>query len=327
MNKKTIIIIVGAVIIVVGAAVATVLVRNMNKQDDVTTTTAYQETSYSLPVYNYSEPDTSTSVLSTVLTTTQKVVTTTKKAVSNTTAGGNGSAATTAGGLMGNVNEQLEQLAVLGYQYEPNGDYYYCNDKNCWQEDFGYNEMYDKYAAAAIMFIDCVRVRFNYEGQDWMVQLWKGQYGWLFIGAEIGLYTAETGKNTGASMDVNHYECASRKDWLKMEMSVYWQKTPGGSYNFLFKRGYTDYWWCTGFVKGVLNDFTSPRDEVKVKARITFKTTAMADLFLNGLRQRGFAKAAAADKLSDDSYFQDGADVYFLWSNAVDSTLSQAPHT
>lgn len=325
MNKKTIILIVCAVVVIAGAAIAVPIVRkNSAPKVDVTTPTdAIVETTYApaplfgdttttVPLPSDLEPS---SVISTVAKTTKKVVTTTKKAVTTTkkTSG--------VAPIIDEGKDQLSQFAVLGYQYQPDGDYYYCNDRDCWQVDFGYNEMYDKYAAVTIMFIDCIRVRFTYNNYDWMIQLWKGQYGWLFIGAEIGVYTAEVGKNPGGSSDINHYNCAEKSNWLKMDMTLYWQETPGGPYNYQFKRTYGDYWWCTGFKKGLLNDFTAPRDELKMKSRITFKSAAMADLFVDGLRSRGFAKAPAADQLSDDSYYRDGADVWFLWSNYVDSTL------
>ncbi len=324
MNKKTIILIVCAVVVIAGAAISVPIVRNANKAPEQVTTPTdiVNETTYQAPplfddsttagttVPLPSELETST--IKAVVATTKKVVAgTTKKAVKTTDAP-----------VIEKGKDQLSEFAVLGYQYQPNGDYYYCNDRDCWQTDFGYNEMYDKYAAATVMYIDCVRVRFTYNNIDWMIQLWKGQYGWLFIGSEIGVYTAEHGANTGASSDINHYNCAEKENWLKMDMTLYWQETAGGPYKFQFKRTYNDYWWCTGFKEGLLHDFTSPRDELKVKSRITFKSAAMANLFLDGLRSRGFAKAPAADKLSDDSYFQNGADVYFLWSNYVDTTLS-----
>ena len=72
----------------------------------------------------------------------------------------------------------LVENHVAGYEYEPDGDFFYIDDEACWQSGKGYNEFYDKYAPAAAMFIDQIRIRFTYENKDWMIQLWKG---WLFI--------------------------------------------------------------------------------------------------------------------------------------------------
>lgn len=208
-------------------------------------------------------------------------------------------------------------VQVLGYRYSNEGDgYYYTDDKDCWQMNAGYNEVYDQMAPLTAMFIDQVRVRFNYGGKDWMVQLWKGQYGWLLVGAEIGLYTAEEGANTGAINDINHYNCADKEDWLYMSMDCYWAEGNNGHYKKVFSRGYDKYWWPTGFVKGQLTKYTWPRTELKMKGRITFKDEAMADAFVAELKKSGFARAAgsSSSQLADDTYYQNGADVVFLWS-------------
>ena len=218
-----------------------------------------------------------------------------------------------------NVKDLIDEngVQVLGYRYSNEGDgYYYTDDKDCWQMNAGYNEVYDQMAPLTAMFIDQVRVRFNYGGKDWMIQLWKGQYGWLLVGAEIGLYTAEEGENTGAVTDINHYNCADKEDWLYMSMDCYWAEGNNGHYKKVFSRPYDKYWWPTGFVKGQLTKYTWPRTELKMKGRITFKDEAMANAFVAELKKSGFVRAAgsASSQLVDDSYYQNGADVTFLWS-------------
>lgn len=218
-----------------------------------------------------------------------------------------------------NVKDLIDEngVQVAGYRYSNDGDgYYYTDDKDCWQKNAGYNEVYDNMAPLTAMFIDQVRVRFNYGGKDWMVQLWKGQYGWLLVGAEIGLYTAEEGANSGAINEINHYNCADQEDWLYMSMDCYWAEGNNGHYKKVFSRPYDKYWWPTGFVKGQLTKYTWPRTELKMKGRITFKDEAMADAFVAELRKSGFSRAAgsSSSQLADDTYYQNGADVVFLWS-------------
>ena len=202
----------------------------------------------------------------------------------------------------------------LGYRYDAAGDFYYTDDKDCWQSNAGYNEIYDNMAAFIMMNIDQVRIRFTYENKDWMIQLWKGQYGNLLIGAEIGVYTAPMGSYTGEVGAVNHYNCAGKEDWLKMDLTCYWKENNKGSYKKAFEREYDYYWWATGFVKGQLTKYTAPRTELKVKSRITFKSTEMADLFVLGMKESGFARALGSNQLVDDSFYQKDADVWFLWT-------------
>ncbi|MBR3781065.1 MAG: DUF4474 domain-containing protein [Clostridia bacterium] len=209
----------------------------------------------------------------------------------------------------------LVENHVAGYEYEPDGDFFYIDDEACWQSGKGYNEFYDKYAPAAAMFIDQIRIRFTYENKDWMIQLWKGQYGWLFVGAETGVYTAPAGTYKGGNGDANHYDCADKDDWLDMQLDCYFSKNNDGHYKKIFTRPYDKYWWVTGFVWGQLTKYSKPRTELKAKNRITFKSEEMATLFAQGLREAGFIRAVDEDNLVDDSYYQNGKDVWLLWTS------------
>ncbi len=329
MSKKIIILAVTAVVIIAAAVAAVYFVRN-STQPEETTTTTIPSYSYEYPSYEYPElttdpaelpteeittenkADTSTTTKVQKVTTTIKKVTTTKK-TNNTTPTQNTSTDI-------NIQKLLSEKQALGFRYmpgtQPTGDFYYTDDKECWQVNCGYNEVYDHFAPMTAMFIDQVRIRFDYAGQEWMIQLWKGNYGWLFVGAEIGVYTAPIGTYKEGAGNINHYNCASKSDWLKMQLDCYWAEGNNGHYKKAFTREYTEYWWATGFVKGQLTKYTAPRTELKMKGRITFKSERMADLFVQGLIEGGFRAASgyANNQLGDDCFYQEGADVWFLWS-------------
>ncbi len=339
MNKTTqkiIIIAVSAIIVIVAAtAAALILPGFMNKEEVTQPTTNYERPTAENPTYNFETPSVDTSlpsVAETILNATQNAANPNNKPSSNnpTTpnkdknpnagSGGSQSSSGSSGGKTQsgiNVQELIGDngVQVAGYRYSSDG-YYYTDDKDCWQKNAGYNEVYDNMAPMTAMFIDQVRIRYNYGGKDWMVQLWKGQYGWLLVGAEIGLYTQKEGVNTGNVNDINHYNCADKEDWLYMSMDCYWAEGNNGHYKRVFSRPYAKYWWPTGFVKGQLTKYTWPRTELKMKARITFKDTQMANLFVSELRKTGFTAASGIEshQLGDDSYYQSGADVWFLWS-------------
>lgn len=136
-----------------------------------------------------------TKVISTVVATTKRVKTTGKAGI--------------------DAQNLLEEKQVAGYRYNAAGDFYYTDDKDCWQKNAGYSQIYDKCAPLAGMYIDRVRVRFNYDDRDYMIQLWKGRYGFLMVGAEIGLYTAPSGTyDPSDSGKVEHYNSADKEDWL-----------------------------------------------------------------------------------------------------------------
>ena len=325
-KQKILILAISAVVVIAGSVAAVVLIRNFSKEKEDTTTSAtvptyqYVEETYYVDVPEFvtnEAHETVTDPSGNALTTLKKVVKTTKKAVTN--------AATTkkpAANNTASTTQQLTPLAkwlsenqVAGYRYQPDGDYFYTDDKECWQKNAGYNEFYDNYAPAAAMFIDQIRIRFTYENKDWMLQLWKGQYGWLFVGAETGVYTAPEGTYKGGKGDANHYDCASKEDWLYMQLDCYWSKNNDGHYKKIFTREYDKYWWATGFVWGQLTKYSKPRTELKAKNRITFKSEEMASLFVQGLKEAGFVRAVGSDQLVDDSYYQSGKDVWLLWSS------------
>lgn len=327
-KKKIIILAVSAVVVIAGAIAAVVLMRNFNVKEDTTTTATvpqYEEQTYYVDVPEYvtnEQSETITDPSGNALTTIKKVVKTTKKAVKTTKkatvttkAPVKTTTTTKQVGNTGLVPNAITNQQLAGYRYNPDGNFYYTDDKDCWQKNAGYNEIYDNMAPMAGMFIDQIRIRFTYGGKDWMVQMWKGQYGFLLVGAEIGLYTAPSGKYTGSVGDVNHYDCAAKEDWLYMQLDCYFAKNNSGKYEKIFTRPYDKYWWPTGFVKGQLTDYINPLSELKVKGRITFKSKEMADIFVLGLKECGFARASSSTTLGNDTYFQDGADVWVLWAN------------
>lgn len=179
----------------------------------------------------------------------------------------------------------------LGYKYDSEGNVYF-TDSDPWQRNFGFNELYDVGASFIVFYYDTVRCKFNYANKDWMIQFWKGQYGFVFIGAEIGVY------NKPESRTVEHYDCASDEDSLKMSMTCYRKGEE------IFSRKYATYWWCTGFVPGKLDKF-SDRSELVVKCRITMKDYKMLLAFCGALEENNFEL--------NKNYTTSGLDVFITW--------------
>ena len=180
----------------------------------------------------------------------------------------------------------------LGYQYNKDGNYYYTVD-DPWQRNFGFNALYDIGAPFLNFYYDTFRVKFTYKKMDWLIQFWKGQYGLVFVGSEIGCYYKPTGE------DGVHYDAVSDEDALYMSMSFY----RNGEERLT--RDYGRYWWCTGFVPGSLNSFRD-RSELSMRARLTMKDKKMLGLFTASLESNGFVK--------DKTYSVSGLDVYITWN-------------
>ena len=216
--------------------------------------------------------------------------------------------------LENQFNSYMEVTGFLSYQYSYDYNYYYANDKTTWQDEFGFAMVYDFIAPYFGYAYDSVRVFFTYDNQDFMVQLWKGQY-IVLRGGEIGIYHRDA---DGLKKDpYTLYNAADEKYWPTMDVSIYEQKKEGDApedYELLFKRPIDKYWWCTGFVLGVPRN-TDPADELRMEAVLTFNDSEMAAGFANGLVEHGFREVENAEDVKLDEYHIDGSSVTLSWQN------------
>ncbi len=209
------------------------------------------------------------------------------------------------------LKDLLEGQQILSYQYSYIDDYYYTNDKEAWQYNFGFGKIYDFVSPYILLEYDYIRVFFTYEEKDWMLQMWKGQYGMVFYGGEIGIYNRPH-VDDGMS-EWTFFQCPGEEDWLNMEMTL-WHQQLDGSWNREFTREYDKYWWCTGFKNGHLRQ-EEPADELRLEGRITFKDEEMTQLVADGLKECGFKVSESKDNVGIDEFCVDGNDIYFVWQN------------
>lgn len=208
----------------------------------------------------------------------------------------------------------LSGLYSSGYDVIGLKPYIFNDDKdpNCMQRHFGYNPGYDAGASLIDFTIETTRIDFKYENKPYRIQLWKGQYisGDIgTVGGEIGLYTRTPGK---IYLIPEHYDCAAEEDWLKMEMTIFWNEFDDGRYLPQLTRNYDDFWWPTGFVDGQLkNRFDS--NDLQLLGRITFESNEQAELFADALGKKGFTEVSTFNPTVADTYKIYGKDVIFIW--------------
>ena len=218
------------------------------------------------------------------------------------------------------LKSYLEQHNVLSFQYDYDNNCYYANDKKSWQKDFGFARIYDYCAPYVGMEYDYIRVFFNYENRDFMLQLWKGLYVGM-PGCEIGLYDRE---EDGLKRDMmTLYYAAEEEYWPIVDMSLYHQVEEGSDeYEFMFKRPTAKYWWCTGFVEGELRQM-EPADELRMVATLTMKDEQMTNLVCGGLCSCGFKQVENKDALTEDTFCKNGRDVSVMWQNISEADNSE----
>ena len=229
-------------------------------------------------------------------------------------------------------NPEGKDRGFFGFKYNTK-DQVFITAEDAWQRNFGFEETYDNFAGAGAISYDTIRVKFNYQGNEWMIQFWKGQYGLVLIGAEIGLYNRK--ENATAS---SYYDCVTDEEKLNMSMKVYRQNADNqNEYDLLFKRSPTKTWWLTGFTPGTLSagSYVVKEDATKklmLQATINFDTPEQAQAFIGGLentttilhnsprrnRSVKFTQVSAAEfessaKTSKYALHENGKTVYVSW--------------
>ncbi len=164
---------------------------------------------------------------------------------------------------------------------------------NGWERNLGYSSLFDTLAPAAGIFFDTKRFRFEYDGIDWMIQIWKGIYFIGFPGAEIGIYTKP--KNREAA----YYDTALDSQMLSMSMRLL------NKDGVLFEMDERKHWWLSGVT---LNGMFAPRGELVLEGSILFESQGMMTAFLEA-----FDEQADGSSLKTET---DGLRLRFVWSGS-----------
>lgn len=348
MKKSLPVIAVSFVALCIVAIVAILALKSDNKPDIETDITNGNNSNYYDDYYNYEEPtfyeESTTSPFEAIVTTTVQVLTDvykpseviTTKAPATTNNSVTAAPQTTVTTTQVQEEEvtvpQLEGIATkpvqssgdlpqdmsfaglskMGYDVIGLKPYIYNNDKeDCFQAEFGYNPLYDWGANLIDFSIETTKLDFDYEGKEYRIQLWKGQY----ISGEIGTVGGEIGVyNRPESRSGQHYDCAQQDDWVKMEMTIYWDEFDNGEYLPQFTRNYDDFWWCTGFVDGQLKN-RRDSNTMRLLGRITWETEEQAELFAEAMRKKGFTEVEDFSPYEIDTFKIYGKDTIFLWQN------------
>ena len=169
-------------------------------------------------------------------------------------------------------------IATAGYAYDPNQNIYY-STMDSWQRNVGFCRLCDEAGAPLSMIMDCEPVHFEYGGEKWLIEFWKGQYG-MVTGGEIGVYTGGIDVKILGIYNDTFYNCASDDQLLEMSYTL---KKNGRT---LFSRE-GKHWWLTGFK---LREFSEP-SELSMDISITLRDEIMRDAFLGGFIAAGYSES------------------------------------
>ena len=181
-----------------------------------------------------------------------------------------------------NITGPNDVDALLGFNLDVDNASTYTVVK-AWQRAYGFCLAYDIFCyVTAFANYTTQRIKFNYQGEEWMIQLWKGRY-LVANGAEVGLYNRPMGSKG------SYYDCAGDDDLLMMSFDLY-----HGS-ELISHRDPQLHWWLTTFA---LNDRAYLPQTMTLITTITMRDQEMFD-----------AVTKALDGKRALSYTVDGLDV------------------
>ena len=177
--------------------------------------------------------------------------------------------------------------AILGYSLDLSSCTIY-TEKNAWQRSVGFCLAYDLLAYSTPYFMNYTteRIKFNYGGKDWMIQLWKGTY-FITNGCEVGVY------NRDEALFGSAYACADDEDCLDIQSTLYHGD------DLILSRPTENTWWQTGFA---VSARTWTPESFTFVGTITMKDADMLAAF-----------TAALDGIDSIAYTVDGLNVTLVW--------------
>ncbi len=190
-------------------------------------------------------------------------------------------------------NTASKIMTIAGFDYDEEQGIFY-SSMNPLQRQFGFNVLYDTAAPMVGMVYDTARIEFLYDNKEWMVQLWKGQYG-ITAGAEIGLYSRDPER-------VMQYDCADDEELIVMQYDFY------NMGEKVFTRGPEKHWWLTGFKVFHVGI------PIMITMDMTLKFTdnTMATQFLRALQKQQTSTSAVLNPIN---YKRTGSTIRVIWGS------------
>jgi len=239
-------------------------------------------------------------------------------------------------------------VQTAGFSYDPAQDIIYSNKYNV-QRFYGFAEEIDYMAAFPLLSqIECEPVKFTHDGKDYLIELWKGQYG-LMTGAEVGIYYmpekskqiepakadsvfkwAMESLNPWLSSEGKKdyftkqflcllYECSSDKSKdayysANDEMLEYmsFDLYDSESKELLYSRQ-GEHWWMAGFEWGI---YTEKPKNLVMDIEFEFKNSTMAKNFAEQLDEIGYSESVEY-RMDSLVFYNEDTNYYYHNENTV----------
>lgn len=186
-------------------------------------------------------------------------------------------------------NEDGSGLVGTGFNFNLKSMLVYATIDS-WMRNFGFCVFYDIAANSMPLLWNYVtrRFRFDYDGLEWMIQIWKGNY-LITNGAEAGVYNRQPGSFG------TFYNCASDDQLMEMSLQVYHNE------ELLVDQPPQMHWWINGFQ---MNSRRYEPMSLTMKFSIQFPNEEML---------YAFTESIDSHRKQDVTYTIDGLTIYVTW--------------
>lgn len=161
---------------------------------------------------------------------------------------------------------------------------------NAWMRDFGFCLFYDIVAGSMPMLwnYNTRRFKFEYDGLEWMIQIWKGNY-LITNGGEVGVYNRTPDKFG------TYYDTAADDQLMEMSLQIYHGN------DLLVNQEPQMHWWINGFRMS---------DRLYIPESLTMKSSIVMpdEEMLNA-----FCEAIDNHYRKDVTYTVEGLTVNLVW--------------
>ena len=159
-----------------------------------------------------------------------------------------------------------------------------------WQREMGFDLFYDLLSDILPIYnLATRRIKFDYADKEWMIQLWKGNYGLASNGLEIGIYNRPKGSFG------SYYFAASDDEMMPLSAKLYHGD------KLLLEKGPVTHWWLSAFK---LSPVIYLPDSMTMCFSITFPNKTMLAAFTAAVdRKAGNGLTYTLDGLTFNGIF------------------------
>lgn len=188
-----------------------------------------------------------------------------------------------------NANGNTSGLVGTGFNFNVAEMMVYATISS-WMRQFGFCMFYDVAANSMPLLWHYVtrRFKFEYDGLDWMIQIWKGNY-LITNGGEVGVYNREPGKFG------TYYDTATDDQLMEMSLQVYHGD------ELIVNQDPQMHWWVNGFQ---MSDRIYVPDSLTMKFSILMPDEDMLN---------AFAESIDKHYKKDVTYTIDGLRISVVW--------------